>query len=239
MLSEKTQIILIWLTLVFGIIYWIGYAYFLGFFPPPEPLMDTESVLALYSAENVKFRIGVVLMLISGGFAVPWTTVIAIQMARLETGVPAWSILQFASGVLGSIFNVAPPLIWGVAAFSVERAPEITLIMHEFAFLTFFTPVSWFIIQAVPIGVVSLTQKPVEHSAFPRWIGFCSLWFALIAECGVMAQIFKQGPFAWNGLFVFWLPLCGFLVYISAICYCMLTAINRQRASHFEIGEYA
>ena len=37
----------------------------------------------------------------------------------------------------------------------------------------------------------------------------------------VLAYFFKTGPFAWNGVFVFWLALtayCAFLVAMSVVC---------------------
>ena len=66
--SATTQRILIWMTLILIAIFSVGYACMMGFFPPPAPSMGASDVLALYTANNTEFRVGVVLCLLSGGF---------------------------------------------------------------------------------------------------------------------------------------------------------------------------
>jgi len=228
MTSEKSQRILIWWALISATVMGPAYYFLVGFLPPPSATLNAAEVALLYSTDNMELRIGVVIMLITAGFQLPWTIVVSVQMARLERGVPVWSIMQCLAGALGVTLFVAPPLLWGVAAYTVDRAPEITLLMHELAFLVLTTPVSFFLLQAVPIAVVVLSQKDVQHSAFPRWIGYFSGWMALIAECGVLAMLFRTGPFSWNGLFVFWLPLGVFGIYFTVISLYMLKALKLQ-----------
>lgn len=68
----------------------------------------------------------------------------------------------------------------------------------------------------------------MSHSAVPRWIGYFSLWLTISAECGVLAHLFKTDPFAWNGLFTFWLPLTIFTAWFAMIDYTMIRAIKAQ-----------
>ena len=160
---------------------------------------------------------------------VPFSVVVAVQLSRLEKGVPVWSILQFAGGILMSIFLVLPPIFWGVAAFSPARLPEATALMHELALLTLTTTDQFYIFQMVAITYVSLTQTVDPQSAFPRWLGWFTLWAAVIFEVGALAFMFKTGPFSWNGLFVFWFPLVIFGAWVTTMSVSMLQAIGRQR----------
>jgi hypothetical protein len=50
-------------------------------------------------------------------------------------------------------------------------------------------------------------------------------------EVGVLAQLFNSGPFAWNGLFTFWIPLTVFVAWFFVIAYTMLRAISAQEQS--------
>lgn len=231
-MNATSQRWMLWAGVVLASIYFFGYAFLMKFFPPPPPSLSAEDVVQLYAEHNTRFRIGVVLALICGGFNQFWTVVIAAQMVRDEKGVPVWAIMQGTAGTLGTALFFLPPLFWGVASFSIGRDPGLTLLMHELAFLTFITPVCMFPLQAIPIAVICLSKKEDEyHSAFPRWLGYFSLWMTISAEAGVAALMFKSGPFAWNGLFPFWLPLSIFGFWIGAIIFMILRALKRQEQS--------
>ena len=229
--NATTQRILIWMTLIMIAIFGVGYAGMMGFCPPPEPSLGASEVVALYKTNNMEFRVGVVLCLLSGGFLLPFSVVVSMQMARLEKGIPGWSILQVICGGLGTIFLWGPPLIWGAAAFSVERDPALTLLLHELAWLMFITPLCVFPMQLGALGMVALTNKKAEKvQAFPRWIGYLTLWQLVQSFGGLAAMLFKGGIFAWNGLFPFYLPFVLYGVWTVALSYTMLKAIKYQES---------
>jgi hypothetical protein len=227
-MDARSQKALLWTFLVFSQIYTWSFVYLLGFWPPVSAALTAAQVLELYSRHNMEFRAGVALMMVSGAFYLPFTVVIAAQMARCESGFAIWSKMQLSSGVLGTWVFGFPPFLWGVAAFSVDRDPGLTLLMHEFGWLCFVTPPTYFALQLIPIAVVSLSGGGTSNSAFPRWIGFLTIWTALSASSGVMAMLFKTGPFAWNGLISFYMPLTVFTTWLISISVTMIRAINGQ-----------
>jgi hypothetical protein len=228
----RTQRFLVWLALVLMVLFSVAYIGLMRFFPPPAANLSADQVAALYRAHNIEFRVGVILGLIAGGFLLPLSLVISIQMARLEKGVPIWALMQGLSGALGTTFIWLPVLIWGVAAFSADRAPELTLLMHEFGWLTFITPLSLFPLQLLGVIVVAFTKEEEDrYSAFPRWIGYLTAWQALQAFGGPMAMLFKTGIFSWAGLLPFWLPFFLFFGWIIAIAYTILRSLRHQERS--------
>jgi hypothetical protein len=62
---------------------------------------------------------------------------------------------------------------------------------------------------------------------FPRWFCFVSIWVAVLVLPGGLAVFFKSGPFAWNGLFAFWIPVCVFTVYFASLVPLLFKAIAR------------
>ena len=226
--NAKNQKTMIWIAFIMANIYSLAYFYLVEFWPPPPPTLSAEQVVALYAHANLQFRIGVVVMIVTGAFYTPWSIVVAIQMARDEPGIPIWAITQVLTSTIGSALFAFPPVIWGMAAFSVERAPELTLLLHEVAWLTFITPASFFSFQTFTIAVVALSAYKKENSAFPRWLGWLTLWTGITGTAGVMAQLFKTGPFAWNGIFPFYLPLAVFAIWLFALGITMYRAIGRQ-----------
>jgi len=224
----KSQRALLWIAIAFSQIYTWSFVYLLDFWPPVSPTLTAAQVLALYSQHNMQFRSGIALMMISGAFCQPFNVVVAAQMARCETGYPLWSRMQLSAGTLGTWLFAFPPFLWGVAAFSVDRNPQITLLVHELAWLCFVTPPTYFALQLIPIAVIALSNKNPSDCAFPRWIGYLTIWTAISASTGVMAMLFKTGPFAWNGILSFYMPLTIFSTWLISMVITMFRAIGRQ-----------
>ena len=112
--SIGAQRLFVWLAIAGALAFAVAWVGLMGFFPPPPADLPAEQVAALYSVHNVRFKIGVVLALIAGGFLVPLSIVISVQMARLEKGVPVWAILQGLAGAIGSAFIWLPTVAWAV-----------------------------------------------------------------------------------------------------------------------------
>lgn len=228
-LKSRVQVYLLLISLALGTVYALSYYFLLDFWPPPSPELDVDKVVMLYENSNIKFRIGIALMILTGAFYLPWSVVISFQMYRQERGLPIFTALQALSSAVATWFFVFPPVIWGLAAFSITRNPEITVMLNEAAWLSFLTPAAFFPLQTIPIAIVALTSRDdVLEPAFPRWIGWLTLWNAMTGSLGPFAQIFKSGPFAWNGLIPFYLPTIVFGLWMGAMAFVMFRSLKRQ-----------
>lgn len=230
-MSERGQTIFIWWAFSFLSIFLLAWIFLLQMVPPPPASFSPSEVAAFYSTNGFSIKLGAMIASWTSAFMVPFSVVVAIQMSRLEKGTPVWSILAFAGGILMSMFLVFPPICWGVAAYTADRTPEVTALMNELANLTLVTTDQFYIFQMIPMVYVSLSRPHDELSALPRWMGFFTLWSAVAFEVGALAFMFKTGPFAWNGLLVFWLPLILFTIWVLVTCYVMLRALKRQAAA--------
>lgn len=127
-----------------------------------------------------------------------------------------------------SIFLVLPPLFWGTAAFTVRKDPEITQLMHQLGMLTLTTTDQYYVFMWVAIALFCFLPKTVTHSPFPRWFGYLTAWIAFMFEAGAIAFMAHSGPFAWNGLLVYWSPLTLFGIWLAVMSYLLLHNINLQ-----------
>lgn len=228
-MSTRKQKILVWWTILSIIIFGSAYTFLIRLVPLPSPTLDAASVARFYAGHSLSIRLGATICSWTSAFLVPISVVVAVQLSRLEKGVPMWSILYFAGGILTSIFLVIPPLLWGVAAFTPSRPPEITLIVHELATLMWVTTTQFFIFYMVAMVVVILGSEPDESSSFPRWFAYLTIWVALITEVGAVGFLTKVGPFAWNGLFIFWLPFGVGFAWLFLLAIMLLRGLNRQQ----------
>ena len=58
--------------------------------------------------------------------------------------------------------------------------------------------------------------------------------FNMVVSAGAIAFLPQSGPFAWNGLLVFWSPFVLFGLWIAVTCYLLLGAIKLQRAEEVQ-----
>jgi hypothetical protein len=227
--SIRSQRFMIWWAIAFAAIYGLALVFLFNMVPPPTPKLSAVQVAHWYAARHAKIRLGAVIAGWTSAFMVPLFVVIAAQMARQEDGQKPWTILTICGGALMSIFLVLPPLFWGVAAFTPARDVQITTTMHELGMLTLVTTDQFYIFAWVAVAVICFLPTSVTNSPFPRWFGYLTAWIAFMFEAGAIAFFPRTGPFAWNGLLVFWSPLTLFGAWIAVACCLLLGALRRQQ----------
>jgi hypothetical protein len=228
-MSERSQRVLIWWGVIFAVIYGLALGLLLNMIPPPSAKLSAVQIAHWYAIRHTKIRIGAVIASWTSAFMLPIAIAIAEQIRRQEKGSRVWTWCVLSGGGLMSMFLVLPPLFWGVAAFTPHRAPQVTSIMHELGMLTLTTTDQYYVFMWVAICVISFIPATAKHSPFPRWYGYFTAWTAIMFEAGAFAFLPRTGPFAWNGLLVFWVPLTLFGLWIAVTSYQLLGALRRQR----------
>jgi len=232
--SEQSQRAILWWGIALAVIYTIALIFLLQQVPTKNPAWNAEQIAQWYAANQTKIKWGAVICSWTGAFMMPILAVVAVQMARVETGGwKIWSALSLVSGAMMSLFLMLPPMFWGVAAYTAPRKDsEVTALMHELATLTLTTTDQYYIFLWVGITVICLrpATQLVKNNPFPRWWGWMSLWITIMFEAGAIAFIPRSGPFAWNGLLVFWSPLSLFGVWITVQSFLIFRALRLQSA---------
>jgi hypothetical protein len=230
-MSERSQRILVWWTIAGTIIYGSCMLFLFHMFPPPSAQWPAERIAQFYQEHATGIKLGAMICGWTGAFFLPISVVIAVQIRRIETNSPVWSWLALAGGLLTTVYLTLPPMLWGVAAYTPTRSPEITATFHEFGVIAVITTDQYFIFLWVAIVVMCLTPTRLVASPFPRWFGYFSAWCALLFEAGAVAFLPRTGPFAWNGLLAFWIPFCVFGVWMIIMSVLLLKALGRQSAA--------
>jgi hypothetical protein len=199
--------------------------------PPPSPKLPASVIADFYRQNALQIRIGAMITSWTSAFMVPLSLVISAQMQRIDKGVPLLATAQVIGGAMMSMFLVFPPIIYGVAAFTADRAPEITSTLHEIGSLVLVTTDQYYMFQLFAIIYFCLTRPQDDLSPFPRWLGWLTLWAGIIYEVGPIGFMFKRGPFAWDGIIVFWMPFVTFGIWVTVMSVLLLQKIKLQRAA--------
>lgn len=215
---------LVFVTLMFG-----SMLLFTPLVPPPSPAMDAVTVAALYAQHHTSTLIGLSLAMTATFFYVPWVAIISLHMKRMEGVSPVLSTIQAIGGTVVVSIVTIPVMCWVTAAFRVDRAPEIVQVLNDFGwlFLVMTYPVPT--VQLLAIGIATLSDKSVD-SVFPRWAGYFNLWMGVLFVPGVLIAFFYKGPFAWNGVIGFWIPIAAFILWFLLMTPVLFRAIRQQEA---------
>lgn len=178
---------------------------------PPGPMASAADVTLFFTANATATKIGFVIASLGVGLMLPMLGAISMHMLRMEGRYPLLSFTQMIAAAVTVILNTAPHLLWASIAFRTNRTPEEYQTLNDIAWLLLFTGIMPFIIQNLAIGIAVLSDP---NNVFPRWAGFLNLWVALAFVPDVLAYFFMEGPFAWNGIFVFWLALGAYAVFL-------------------------
>jgi hypothetical protein len=233
-MSERSQIAIVWWALIFTTIYGLALGFLLHMIGPPAATLNADQVARFYAENHTSIRIGATVASWTSMFMTPLWCVIAAQIYRQERaakGTPIWTIMAGVAGPMMGLFLALPPLFWGVAAFTPERMPQITATMHELGMLTLVTTDQVYVFNWAAVVVISLLPQAARFSPFPRWYGYFSAFCGVAFEVGAFAFDFRTGPFSWNGLIVFWMPLTLFGLWIVITAVLLLTALRAQLAA--------
>jgi hypothetical protein len=225
--AKRVQLAAVWAGPLFFVLYLVGFAGFARFIPPPAPALSAAQVAALITGHATQIRVGMVLGLIATTLLIPFFGVISIQIARIERRLPLLAVMQFGGAVLLVVFFQLCGMLWAAATFRFELDPAVIRMLNDLSWLIFVMVFPGYVLQLSCIALASFADRSATP-VWPRWVGYLNLWIALSGTGGGIAVFFKQGPFAWNGLIGFYLPIAAFVIWIAVMTYYLHTGISRQ-----------
>lgn len=186
----------------------------MGFLPPLAPSMSPTEVAQFYEDHRGAIRFGATIIMQLTMLGVFWAAAISTQIKRIETPDAQFlAYAQFALGALGFMLFVMPSIFWTIAAYRPERDAELIYLFNDSAWLSLVMPVLAATLQAGVIGYAIISDKRAVP-IYPRWVAYFNFWVAATFLPGGLATFFHSGPFAWNGIFDFWIPLTTFSIWI-------------------------
>lgn len=151
-----------------------------------------------------------------------------MYITRIEGGRGPLSYVQLLSGVIGPLAFLVPCFRWQAAAFDPGRSDEITKVIHDAAWLAFIAGIWSFALQNLAVAFAILHDR-ADEPLLPRWLGYFGAWAALLYTPSCLVLFFHDGPFAWNGIFTFWLAAVAFVAWNLTLIVMLQRVISTTR----------
>lgn len=199
------------------LLYVVGMFVIAGFLPPPPPELTQLEVAAFYRDNHTSIITGLTMALVGTGFMLPLCIIGSVFLAESEEGFPFFAVMQGLCAVVTVLFTAFPNFIWLTAAFRIDRSPELIAMLHDLGWIMWATPSWGFAFQLICVGVCGLRDKRAQ-SFLPRWMCYLALWVAIGMVYTALVPFFtSSGPFAWNGLFSFWIAFFSPILWIILV----------------------
>ncbi|HTK66118.1 MAG TPA: hypothetical protein VL595_27320 [Pseudonocardia sp.] len=211
-----------WLAPISMAVFGIGFWWIAGFIPPPSPELAPEQIAAIFGHNTNGIRLGLLMTTLAAAMQGLWVATVTVQMRRIEGPASPLAFLQLGFGILGCFEFMVPVMIWQSIAFRPDSDPVVMQKMNDTAWLMFVGLIATGLLQVLSIGVAALRdQRP--DPVFPRWVGYFNLFVAASFCPAGMIVFFHNGPFAWNGIFTFWLLLASFTAWLVVMTWVLLS----------------
>jgi len=224
------ELILVWTLPVVGIVWLSAFLLFPGFVHPMSPAMSAEEVAAFYrDPENLpRIRYSMILFNWFAVGLIPLLALIVLQIRRMAHRTPIFSYGIIACAAGGPTIFLLANLFWLLAAFRPERAPELTLLFNDLAWVTFASQVGFLIAQSVILALAIYLDRQARP-VFGTWVAHFNLVIAAAMVPASFVGLAMEGPFAWDGLLSFWVRNVAIGLWIVVMGVVLGRLVHRQR----------
>lgn len=198
-----------------------------NFLPPPAPSLSAANVAAMYREHGSAIQFGAILVMFAAAFLCMFYGGISALMRRMERRVATFTFAQAVSAAIATVPFFLAAMTWGVAAFRPDRSDDAILLLNDIAWIFLISPVAGGTVQLMAIGLAILGDSS-DKPLIDRWVGYLSIWVAILFLPGAIIFFFKHGAFAWNGIFGFWLGAVAFGIWTAVMCHAMMKAAKHR-----------
>ncbi len=212
---------------IFGaILVGIGFFGVTGWFPPVDPSLGADEIKEIYDVDRTAIRIGMAIFALGGVFLLPLYAAVSGVMSRIEADPdPILSRIQMAGGICAVMIILICAYLVLAAAYRPDMSASSILLFNDLVWMFIVVAYPPLLMQALPVAACILNDKS-EQPLYPRWLGFANLWISLLYLPASLAPFVYQGPFAWNGLIAFYVPVFCFFMWLVCMWWYTLRAIQ-------------
>ena len=212
-----------WSTFASVFLFFLALWPLMHFLPPIPPSLTAEETAALYRDNSLGIRLASMVMMMAAAALTPMYAAMFGSMVRMKGRPITLAATQLASGAVVVVNFLACSFFFGAAAFRVERAAADIQLLSDLAWFFLIMPAPPACLGVLVFGLAVLADDRTRL-VMPRWLGYFNVWMAVAFFPGLVMVLFHTGPFAWNSVFPFWIPVATFFPW----CVIMAVTMIRQ-----------
>lgn len=164
--------------------------------------------------------------MISGGFYLPFSTVISNQMRRIPR-LPYFIHQMQIMAAAGGVFTfILPGVVLAITSYRVDRPAELTQLMNDFFWIVALMPWPTFLVQNFSF-VYAIILDDREKPLWPKELIVVNIVIPILFTFATGMHCEFDGVFAWNGIITFW--IVGFTFVVQLIVDAIYTALACKR----------
>jgi hypothetical protein len=216
-------------TLPAVVVIWVA-AFFMfpGFVPPMSPKASAAEVSAFYRDNLSRVRYSMILFNWFCVALIPILMLIVERMRAMAHRTPVMRYCVIGAAGAAPITFLTSTVFWLIAAFRPDRAPDVTMLCNDLAWITFTCGVPFLIALCLFLSI-AIGYDEQEHPVFPRWVALFNVVIAIALVPAAFAGLTLSGPFAWNGFVSFWMRNIAIAVWIVVMAIALHQAMQRDR----------
>ena len=222
--------IIFWTLPAVAVIWIAAFFLFPGFVPPMSPKASATQVATFYSDNLSRVRYSMILF---NWFCVALIPILMLIVERMRHMAHRTPVMRYCViGVAGAapIAFLTSTVFWLIAAFRPERAPDLTLLLNDLAWITFTCGVPFLIALCVFLALaIAYDEQP--HPVFPRWVAQFNIVIAIVLVPAGFAGLTLSGPFAWDGVVSFWVRNIAIALWIIVMAVALRHAMVRDSST--------
>ncbi|MDP9142495.1 MAG: hypothetical protein M3O62_17125 [Pseudomonadota bacterium] len=202
-----------WVMVCFYQLFGIVFCLMTRVMPPPKPWWDHARIAQWFSDNHDGLLWGFGIIFLVSGLTASCNALIGYSMRRMSVS-PAFGYSYIAIYSLSALPGMLLAAIFlTVGAMRPDRDPALLSWLYDAAFMTFVGTMGVFLVGTAIWMLAILLDR---NRVFPLWFGYLNICNLLTEVVVAPVWIFREGPFAWNGVITFWVDTLVFVVYTAA-----------------------
>jgi len=219
--------VIFWTLPVVAVMWISAFFLFPGFLPPMSPTWSPARVAAFYRDHTSRVRYSMILF---NWFCVALIPILMLIVERMRGMAHRTPIMRYCLiGVAGAapIAFLTSTIFWLLAAFRPDRAPALTQLYNDLAWITFTCGIP-FLVAICFFLAVSIYLDQQDRPVFGRWVAHFNVVVAVALVPAGFAGLTLSGVLAWNGFLSFWVKNVAIAVWIVVMAVVLGRAIPRD-----------